>query len=105
MTQITYENAGVSREVSENAKDSIKAFAKATHSKNVLKEIGLFSGFYDPDFKKFKRPILVSSIDGVGTKVKISEKPGDIIDQATAGNMGNAMQTFQVFDFSHQPMI
>jgi len=76
MTQITYESAGVSREVSENAKDSIKAFAKSTHSKNVLKEIGLFSGFYDLDFKKYKRPILVSSIDGVGTKVKIAQMMG-----------------------------
>ena len=76
MTQVTYENAGVSREVSENAKDSIKAFAKTTHSKNVLKEIGLFSGFYDLDFKKYKRPILVSSIDGVGTKVKIAQMMG-----------------------------
>ncbi len=76
MPQVTYENAGVSREVSENAKDSIKAFAKSTHSKNVLKEIGLFSGFYDLDFKKYKRPILVSSIDGVGTKVKIAQMMG-----------------------------
>ncbi len=76
MTQVTYENAGVSREVSENAKDSIKAFAKTTHSKNVLKEIGLFSGFYDLDFKKYQRPILVSSIDGVGTKVKIAQMTG-----------------------------
>jgi len=76
MTQITYENAGVSREVSESAKDSIKTLARATHSKNVLKEIGLFSGFYDFDFKTFKRPILVSSIDGVGTKVKIAQMMG-----------------------------
>ena len=76
MTQVSYENAGVSREVSENAKDSIKAFARTTHSKNVLKEIGLFSGFYDLDLKKFKRPILASSIDGVGTKVKIAQMMG-----------------------------
>lgn len=76
MTQVTYENAGVSREVSDNAKASIKTFAKATHSKNVLKEIGLFSGFYDLDFKRYKRPILVSSIDGVGTKVKIAQMMG-----------------------------
>jgi len=63
MTQVTYENAGVSREVSENAKDSIKAFAKSTHSKNVLKEIGLFSGFYDLDFKLkncFSKPAPIS---------------------------------------------
>ena len=76
MTQVTYENAGVSREVSENAKDSIKAFAKTTHSKSVLEKIGLFSGFYDLDFKRYKRPILVSSIDGVGTKVKIAQMMG-----------------------------
>ncbi|TDJ01849.1 MAG: phosphoribosylformylglycinamidine cyclo-ligase [Caldithrix sp.] len=76
MTQVTYENAGVSREVSENAKDSIKAFARTTHSKNVLKETGLFSGFYALDFKKFKRPVLASSIDGVGTKVKIAQMMG-----------------------------
>ncbi len=76
MTQVTYENAGVSRAVSENAKSSIKALARSTHSKNVLKEVGLFSGFYDLDFKKYRRPILVSSIDGVGTKVKIAQMMG-----------------------------
>jgi phosphoribosylformylglycinamidine cyclo-ligase len=73
MSRLTYKDAGVDRSVSELAKDSIKEYAAATHSDNVLKGIGLFSGFYELDLKSYQQPVLVSSIDGVGTKVKIAE--------------------------------
>ena len=75
-TELTYKDAGVDRSVSEAAKGSIKDLARATYSDNVLKGIGLFSGFYQLDLQPYKQPILVSSIDGVGTKVKIAEMVG-----------------------------
>ena len=43
---LTYKDAGVDRTVSESAKGSIKDLARATHTSNVLKGIGLFSGFW-----------------------------------------------------------
>lgn len=76
MAQVTYSEAGVNLDVSGQAKESIKELAKWTHTSAVLKEIGLFSGFYALDLEKYKRPILVSSIDGVGTKVKIAQMMG-----------------------------
>lgn len=76
MTELAYQKAGVNIALAKNAKDKIKKLARSTHTKNVLKEIGLFSGFYELDLEKYKRPVLVSSIDGVGTKVKIAQMMG-----------------------------
>jgi len=50
----------------------IKGYAKLTFNKNVLSDIGLFGAFYKLDLKKYKQPVLVSSVDGVGTKLKIA---------------------------------
>jgi phosphoribosylformylglycinamidine cyclo-ligase len=72
----SYAKAGVDIEVGREAEGKIKNLAASTHSENVLKGIGLFSGFFEPDWKDFQSPVLVSSIDGVGTKVKIAEMVG-----------------------------
>ncbi|MFH1688512.1 MAG: phosphoribosylformylglycinamidine cyclo-ligase, partial [bacterium] len=50
----------------------IKKLAKATFNEKVLTEIGAFGGFYKPDFTGLKSPVLVSSSDSVGTKVKLA---------------------------------
>ncbi len=50
----------------------IKGFAKSTFNKNVLSDIGLFGAFYELDLSGYKNPVLVSSVDGVGTKLKIA---------------------------------
>jgi phosphoribosylformylglycinamidine cyclo-ligase len=50
----------------------IKSFAKSTFNKNVISDIGLFGGFYELDLEEYKKPVLVSSVDGVGTKLKIA---------------------------------
>jgi len=52
--------------------DSIKPFIKQTMNKNVLSEVGLFGGFYDASFPEYEHPVLVSSTDGVGTKLKVA---------------------------------
>lgn len=73
MMHISYKSAGVDRDLGEKAKQSIKEMARSTYSNNVLKEIGLFGGFFNLDLEEFKQPVLVSSIDGVGTKIKIAQ--------------------------------
>jgi phosphoribosylformylglycinamidine cyclo-ligase len=67
-----YKSAGVDIEAGDETVRRIKGYAKSTFNKNVLSEIGLFGAFYQPEWKEFKEPVLVSSVDGVGTKLKIA---------------------------------
>lgn len=73
---ITYKEAGVNLEAGEETVDRIKPIVKSTHNKNVLSNIGLFGGFYNADFEGIEEPILVSSVDGVGTKLKLAFMTG-----------------------------
>jgi len=68
----TYKSAGVDIEAGDETVRRIKSFAKSTFNKNVLSDIGLFGAFYEIDLAKYKNPVLVSSVDGVGTKLKIA---------------------------------
>ncbi len=68
----TYKSAGVDIAAGEETVKRIKSLAKSTFSSNVLSDIGLFGGFYELDLSKYKNPVLVSSVDGVGTKLKIA---------------------------------
>jgi len=67
-----YEDAGVSIKAGEETVDKIKSYAKSTFNKSVLADIGLFGAFFQPDLTNYKEPVLVSSVDGVGTKLKIA---------------------------------
>ena len=69
---ITYKSAGVNIEAGDETVNKIKSLAKSTFNKNVLSGIGHFGAFYNVDLKKWKNPVLVSSVDGVGTKLKIA---------------------------------
>jgi phosphoribosylformylglycinamidine cyclo-ligase len=68
----SYKSSGVDIEAGELTVQKIKGYAKSTFNKQVLTDIGLFGGFYELDLKNFKKPVLVSSVDGVGTKLKIA---------------------------------
>jgi phosphoribosylformylglycinamidine cyclo-ligase len=68
----TYKAAGVDIEAGEKTVDKIKGYAKSTFNKSVLADIGMFGAFYEPDFSGYEKPVLVSSVDGVGTKLKIA---------------------------------
>ncbi|MCF8259940.1 MAG: phosphoribosylformylglycinamidine cyclo-ligase [Melioribacteraceae bacterium] len=68
----TYRAAGVDIKAGEETVDKIKDLVKATHNKNVLTGIGHFGSFFELDTEKYKRPVMVSSVDGVGTKLKIA---------------------------------
>jgi phosphoribosylformylglycinamidine cyclo-ligase len=69
---ITYKDAGVSLDSAETSTRAIADLAKSTFDPNVMRGIGLFSGFYSLDLKSYPAPVIVSSIDGVGTKLKIA---------------------------------
>jgi phosphoribosylformylglycinamidine cyclo-ligase len=68
----TYKQSGVNIDEAEELVRRIKPLAKQTFNKNVMSEIGFFGGFFNGKFPGYRNPILVSSVDGVGTKVKIA---------------------------------
>jgi phosphoribosylformylglycinamidine cyclo-ligase len=67
-----YADAGVNIAVADEAKQRIRHLATRTFTNGVLGGIGGFGALFALDTKKFKEPILVSSADGVGTKLKIA---------------------------------
>jgi len=69
---LTYADAGVDIERATRTKQRIRYLAHKTFSRNVLSEIGGFGGMYALDMKRYKDPVLVSSVDGVGTKLKVA---------------------------------
>ena len=73
---VTYADAGVDISSGDRAKDRIKYLAKRTFNRNVLGGIGGFGALFQLDLKKFTEPILVSSADGVGTKLKLAFELG-----------------------------
>ena len=68
---VTYADAGVNIDRANRTKQRIKYLAHKTFTKSVLSEIGGFGGLFSIPLK-YKYPILVSSVDGVGTKLKVA---------------------------------
>ena len=71
-TPVTYADAGVDISRANRTKQRIKYLAHKTFTKGVLSEIGGFGGLFAVDKAKYLDPVLVSSVDGVGTKLKIA---------------------------------
>ena len=67
-----YAAAGVDVDLGNRVKSGIHALVKGTHGPEVLGKIGGFGGLFRPNFKGMRDPVLVSSVDGVGTKLKIA---------------------------------
>ena len=76
MNKIDYKSAGVDIDAGNEAVEKIKDRVKSTFSKNVLTGLGSFGSLYDlkPLLENYKNPVLVQSIDGVGTKTIIARK-------------------------------
>jgi phosphoribosylformylglycinamidine cyclo-ligase len=51
----------------------IRKAVKTTYSRSVIGDVGLFGGFFDARFTQYKSPVLVSSVDGVGTKLLVAQ--------------------------------
>jgi phosphoribosylformylglycinamidine cyclo-ligase len=73
---ITYADAGVDIDAANRTKKRIKYLAHKTFTRGVLSEIGGFGGLFAVDKTKYVDPVLVSSVDGVGTKLKIAFEMG-----------------------------
>ncbi len=71
---IRYQDAGVNIDEADRAVSYIKVAAKRTFSKSVLADIGSFGAMYR--LSGYRRPVLISSADGVGTKIKIAFMTG-----------------------------
>lgn len=69
---LTYKEAGVDIDAGEEMVRRIKPIVRRTHTAGVLADIGAFGGFFELDLSRFTRPVLVSSVDGVGTKLKVA---------------------------------
>ena len=69
---VTYSDAGVDRDRANRTKKRIKYLAHKTFTRGVLSEIGGFAALFSVDREKWRDPVLVSSVDGVGTKLKIA---------------------------------
>ena len=73
---ITYADAGVDISRANRTKQRIKYLAHKTFTRGVLSEIGGFGGLFAIDRVKYSDPVLVSSVDGVGTKLKVAFEMG-----------------------------
>jgi phosphoribosylformylglycinamidine cyclo-ligase len=73
---LSYRDAGVDIDEAQRALSSVLPEIQATHTENVVGGIGGFGGLFKASFPE-ERPILVSSIDGIGTKTKVAAMVGD----------------------------
>jgi phosphoribosylformylglycinamidine cyclo-ligase len=74
VTSVSYRDAGVDIDEADRAVGAIRRMARATFTKGVLTDIGSFGGCFA--LPKMRQPVLVSSVDGVGTKLKIAFATG-----------------------------
>jgi len=82
-----YADAGVNIAVADDAKQRIRHLASRTFTPAVLGGIGGFGALFALDIKKWKEPVLVSSADGVGTKLKIAMAMG--VHSTVGGDLVN----------------
>ncbi len=73
---LTYRSAGVDIDAGDALVEAIKPLARATRRPGVLGGLGGFGALFDPKAAGFHDPILVSSTDGVGTKLRIAIETG-----------------------------
>jgi len=67
-----YARAGVDIALGNRVKAALPRMLRATHRPEVLGQVGGFGGLFALDVRKYRQPVLVSSVDGVGTKLKLA---------------------------------
>lgn len=72
MKQKAYAAAGVDIDLGNKVKATLPQLLASTHRREVLGKVGGFGGLFALDLKKYREPVLVSSVDGVGTKLKLA---------------------------------
>ncbi len=68
----SYDKAGVNIDLAHSLMDNVKDNIKNTYRHEVIQERGTFGGLFAVDFSRYKEPVLVSSVDGVGTKLMVA---------------------------------
>jgi phosphoribosylformylglycinamidine cyclo-ligase len=71
---VTYAGAGVRIAEADKLVRRIKRAVRATYSRSVLGDVGAFGAFFDARFPGYRSPVLVSSVDGVGTKLIVARQ-------------------------------
>ena len=72
MRKPAYASAGVDLSLGNRVKSTLPALLASTHRPEVLGKVGGFGGLFALDTRRYPQPILVSSVDGVGTKLKVA---------------------------------
>jgi phosphoribosylformylglycinamidine cyclo-ligase len=72
MKKNAYARAGVDIELGNRVKATLPQLLASTHRPEVMGKVGGFGGLFALDVRKYRQPVLVSSVDGVGTKLKIA---------------------------------
>jgi phosphoribosylformylglycinamidine cyclo-ligase len=72
MKQKAYAAAGVDIDLGNRVKATLPQLLASTQRREVLGKVGGFGGLFALDVKKYREPVLVSSVDGVGTKLKLA---------------------------------
>src|SRR6204780_3421388 len=72
MKQKAYARAGVDIDLGNRVKARLPQLLASTRRREVLGKVGGFGGLFALDVKKYRQPVLVSSTDGVGTKLKLA---------------------------------
>jgi len=93
---ITYKTSGVDIKSASNFKSKLKPLVRKSFRKEVLADIGGFGSFFKLDKNKYKDPVLVSSSDGVGTKLviaKLANKHDTVGIDAVAMNVNDILCT------------
>src|SRR5437870_12237133 len=67
-----YARAGVDVDLGNKLKRRIQSLVRKTHGAEVMGRIGGFGGLFAPNLRGMREPVLVASVDGVGTKLKIA---------------------------------
>lgn len=76
MNTISYKDAGVDIAAGDQFSKRVGELAPTTFTPSVLQGIGHFGAFFELDLANYQKPVLVSSVDGVGTKLKIAFQTG-----------------------------
>ena len=98
---VTYRQAGVDMVAADRWLARMQGAIRSTHGPEVLKDLGAFAGLFRLPAKRFRDPVLVSSTDGVGTKIKAAQLTND---HACIGIDAVAMNTNDVLVYGATPL-
>src|SRR5947207_12606165 len=105
MKKKAYARAGVDVDLGNKLKRRIQSLVRQTHGPHVLGKIGGFGGLFRANFPGMRDPVLVASIDGVGTKLKIAlaMNKHDPVDADMMNHCVNDMAVVAAYPLSSIP--